>query len=206
METSCAFCHRERAAKRCTRCKAVRYCGPECQKKHWHVHRAGCRPWSDWWGTAAAAAVGNPFGKEEPSLVAIPDRGRRAYPREIDGLLKQWNDNSARNDQRANEEMLLRVIRELDSHGLYRFMEKTRIRPDGGWFVDRVTGAKTAAHSAFYDAWRASPNAFLTLMRQRLALVETAKARFREAIAQLMSAGGTRSDAMSALKDVIDEP
>jgi hypothetical protein len=27
----------------CTRCRAVRYCGKECQVKHWPVHKAPCK-------------------------------------------------------------------------------------------------------------------------------------------------------------------
>jgi hypothetical protein len=27
---------------RCARCKAVRYCGPDCQRAHWRTHRREC--------------------------------------------------------------------------------------------------------------------------------------------------------------------
>jgi hypothetical protein len=27
----------------CSRCKGVRYCGPQCQRAHWRVHKAQCR-------------------------------------------------------------------------------------------------------------------------------------------------------------------
>jgi len=195
METSCAFCHRERAAKRCTRCKAVRYCGPECQKKHWQVHRASCRLWSD----RSADAVGMPFGKEEPSLVVIPERGRRTYPREIDGLLKQWKDNAARADSVANEKILIRVIRELDSRALYLFMMRTGIRAEGLWF-----SGKTAAYDAFIDAWKTTPTVFMALMLQASNRIEDAKIAMKVPISRLLALGGTKYDAIAALKDLIE--
>lgn len=30
--------------RRCGRCKCVWYCGPECQKRNWEIHRNVCRP------------------------------------------------------------------------------------------------------------------------------------------------------------------
>jgi hypothetical protein len=27
----------------CSRCKCVRYCGPQCQRVHWRAHKAQCR-------------------------------------------------------------------------------------------------------------------------------------------------------------------
>jgi hypothetical protein len=29
--------------RKCARCRAARYCTPECQRSHWKVHRAECR-------------------------------------------------------------------------------------------------------------------------------------------------------------------
>ena len=26
----------------CSRCKRVRYCGPQCQRAHWRAHKARC--------------------------------------------------------------------------------------------------------------------------------------------------------------------
>jgi hypothetical protein len=26
----------------CSRCKPVRYCGPQCQRAHWRAHKADC--------------------------------------------------------------------------------------------------------------------------------------------------------------------
>ena len=30
--------------RRCGRCKSVWYCGPECQKRNWEIHRSNCKP------------------------------------------------------------------------------------------------------------------------------------------------------------------
>lgn len=38
----CAHCGTRGRAKVCTQCRSVRYCGRECQKKHWASHKAVC--------------------------------------------------------------------------------------------------------------------------------------------------------------------
>lgn len=40
-ETKCGACG-EPAGKKCSRCKAVWYCGRQCQVKHWPTHKAHC--------------------------------------------------------------------------------------------------------------------------------------------------------------------
>ncbi|KAL6072635.1 ubiquitin-specific protease [Balamuthia mandrillaris] len=41
----CAMCGRSNATKLCSRCKAVRYCGRDCQLSHWQGgHRQECAP------------------------------------------------------------------------------------------------------------------------------------------------------------------
>ena len=37
----------EKELLRCTRCKAVYYCGSECQKKDWPTHKLKCAKVSD---------------------------------------------------------------------------------------------------------------------------------------------------------------
>ena len=39
----CGCCGRLSARKKCTQCKAVRYCGRDCQKQDWPRHKAVCR-------------------------------------------------------------------------------------------------------------------------------------------------------------------
>ena len=40
----CGHCDRERSdMKRCGQCREVRYCGKECQRAHWAIHRKNCR-------------------------------------------------------------------------------------------------------------------------------------------------------------------
>ncbi|KAL6061126.1 ubiquitin-specific protease [Balamuthia mandrillaris] len=44
-EKQCAVCGRSNATKLCSRCKAVRYCGRDCQLSHWQGgHRQECAP------------------------------------------------------------------------------------------------------------------------------------------------------------------
>lgn len=38
----CHVCGRTGDMKKCARCKAVFYCGAECQKKHWPEHKKEC--------------------------------------------------------------------------------------------------------------------------------------------------------------------
>ena len=39
----CAACGKSPARSRCGRCRAVRYCGPACQRAHWKEHKAQCK-------------------------------------------------------------------------------------------------------------------------------------------------------------------
>ena len=41
--TSCAYCgSNSENLKACTRCKKVKYCGKDCQGKHWNLHKKNC--------------------------------------------------------------------------------------------------------------------------------------------------------------------
>jgi hypothetical protein len=44
IESQCSACGEENAGRRCSRCKEEIYCGTECQKIHWPVHKKICRP------------------------------------------------------------------------------------------------------------------------------------------------------------------
>ena len=39
---TCANCPKQGKVK-CSVCKAVRYCGRECQKAHWKAHKKDCK-------------------------------------------------------------------------------------------------------------------------------------------------------------------
>ncbi len=39
----CAVCKIHGATKKCGRCKKIRYCSKECQKKHWTEHKKTCK-------------------------------------------------------------------------------------------------------------------------------------------------------------------
>lgn len=44
----CSFCSKTLQQPRaCSRCKVVFYCRPECQKGHWKMHKAACKPYQD---------------------------------------------------------------------------------------------------------------------------------------------------------------
>ena len=41
---TCLYCLKEvEGSKRCSRCETGRYCGKECQEKHWPVHKNSCQ-------------------------------------------------------------------------------------------------------------------------------------------------------------------
>lgn len=40
---SYAECGEEGARSMCGRCKKVKYCGKECQERHWKTHKVGCQ-------------------------------------------------------------------------------------------------------------------------------------------------------------------
>ncbi|XP_059484795.1 ankyrin repeat and MYND domain-containing protein 2 [Neocloeon triangulifer] len=43
-DSQCSACGNEKANRRCSRCKKEVYCGPECQKVHWGLHKKTCTP------------------------------------------------------------------------------------------------------------------------------------------------------------------
>ncbi|XP_017878417.1 ankyrin repeat and MYND domain-containing protein 2-like [Ceratina calcarata] len=38
----CVTCGEDKAARKCSKCKAVQYCDRECQRLHWFVHKKAC--------------------------------------------------------------------------------------------------------------------------------------------------------------------
>ena len=51
----CAMCGTVNARSRCSRCKAVSYCGPDCQRQHWASHKKPCKQATKEQAAAAAA-------------------------------------------------------------------------------------------------------------------------------------------------------
>lgn len=43
-QNSCARCLKAGCETRCSTCKKVYYCGPECQKANWKAHKVQCKP------------------------------------------------------------------------------------------------------------------------------------------------------------------
>lgn len=43
MDRVCFVCQKENSNKLCGRCKDVRYCSFECQKKDWNTHKINCK-------------------------------------------------------------------------------------------------------------------------------------------------------------------
>ncbi len=41
---ACEVCQQTQNTKKCGRCKAVAYCGLDCQRKHWPQHKRLCKP------------------------------------------------------------------------------------------------------------------------------------------------------------------
>lgn len=39
----CSFCSNSGTLKKCLRCGEARYCGRDCQTKHWPIHKAECK-------------------------------------------------------------------------------------------------------------------------------------------------------------------
>jgi ankyrin repeat and MYND domain-containing protein 2 len=39
----CSACSNENASLQCSRCKKEVYCGTDCQKVHWHMHKKSCK-------------------------------------------------------------------------------------------------------------------------------------------------------------------
>lgn len=43
-KNTCLYCLKEvEGSMRCSRCETARYCGKECQVKHWPVHKNSCQ-------------------------------------------------------------------------------------------------------------------------------------------------------------------
>ena len=66
--------------KRCSKCKSVRYCSPECQREHWASHKAVCRP------------------------VAVPNESGSSIRDEVKKELEELNDESPNYDDIAKRE------------------------------------------------------------------------------------------------------
>merc|ERR1712224_200548 len=41
-EQLCAACGASQPSRQCGRCRAVHYCGRDCQRQHWPTHKANC--------------------------------------------------------------------------------------------------------------------------------------------------------------------
>ncbi|KAJ1430155.1 Zinc finger, MYND-type [Sesbania bispinosa] len=78
----CAVCATH-ATKKCSRCKAVRYCSTECQQSHWRSgHKAKCKD-SQSGATNGGFKASAGVAKSSPSIALIPSCGSSGTSRPI---------------------------------------------------------------------------------------------------------------------------
>ncbi|MED6144856.1 hypothetical protein PIB30_019476 [Stylosanthes scabra] len=79
-DPSCAACG-SRATKKCSRCKAVRYCSQECQQSHWKSgHKAKCAVSSNQNGTTNCVSKPSAAGGKSSSSIALIPSSKTSRP------------------------------------------------------------------------------------------------------------------------------
>ncbi|XP_015972285.1 ubiquitin carboxyl-terminal hydrolase 18 [Arachis duranensis] len=79
-DPSCAACG-ARATKKCSRCKAVRYCSQECQQSHWKSgHKAKCTVNSKQNGTTNCVSKPSAAGEKSSSSIALIPSSKTSRP------------------------------------------------------------------------------------------------------------------------------
>ncbi|TDL19586.1 SET domain-containing protein [Rickenella mellea] len=89
LESFCSYCCTPRPSsglKRCTKCHALWYCGPACQKVDWNVHKYECTAISHW---KESAPKSNDLSIAIPSE-AVRSLGRVLWTRKAEGSNSVW--------------------------------------------------------------------------------------------------------------------
>ena len=84
----CCACGATAAAMpRCSRCKAMNYCGAECQRGHWHAHKRMCK------ALAAPPCVGPPSVREVLLVTGLGSLGPEDfYTERLRAAMQERND------------------------------------------------------------------------------------------------------------------
>mmetsp|Transcript_34184 Transcript_34184/g.69068 ORF Transcript_34184/g.69068 Transcript_34184/m.69068 type:complete len:116 (+) Transcript_34184:89-436(+) len=78
-DAPCLVCGKPGQAH-CSRCHAVTYCGPECQRSDWKRHKASCGT-----GSKAAAGAPAPASASRPAAEPAPSKPRTAPSKPLPG-------------------------------------------------------------------------------------------------------------------------
>ena len=151
------------ASATCTRCRAVVYCGKECQRAAWPRHKAGC---------AAAAAV---FAAQRASASGAPDVAAALPPNGTRIVLTSRGISGMDPDNVVASECDARDLRE-KIQMLQRIAAAGK-KFDTGRVLAQLRAADVRALSEFRGASRAAREAWAALLDD-LAIYRAARAAF----------------------------